>query len=253
MSFLRNLGLIDYETTPDAPPPEAPPTEPAPEPAPEPEPGEPDEPSEPEAWGGPSQQEWQQTQAQLAEYQQFIAQLQQPVYPEEPQQGQELPPYDPFDPEAATAHFDARDQRLLAAFQQMVAPMSEQYQNDQATEWAEQTLGRLGVPEEDHWRDGVLFASAGFQQFDSMGRPLVHPQQAAQQGYEFLQRFAEAERAAERERIKQEGLQQDEVLKARAQAPTPATGPAGADGVPEGMDELQAARAWREAQAAAGS
>jgi hypothetical protein len=248
MDFLRHLGLIDFETTEDAPPPDAPPpAEPAPEPAPEPEP------EEPESWAGPSREEWEQTQGQLAQYQEFINSLQTPVYSDEPQQQEELPVYDPFDPEAAQAYFEARDERLLQAFAQMVAPMSEQYQNEQASEWAEQTLGRLGVPEEDHWRDGVLFASAGFQQFDQYGRPLVHPQQAAQQGYEFLQRFAEAERAAERERIKQEGLQQDEALKARVQAPTPATGPAGAEGYPEGMDELQAARAWREAQAAAGS
>jgi hypothetical protein len=148
---------------------------------------------------------------------------------------------------------DARDARLLGAMQQMVSPMTESFQDQQAISWAEQTLGRLGVPEEEHWRDGVLFASAGFQQFDPYGRPLVHPQQAAAQGYEFLQRFAEAERAAERERIKAEGVDLDAALKARAAAPTPVTGPAGAEGVPEGMDEVAVARAWRERQAAIGS
>jgi len=134
----------------------------------------------------------------------------------------------------------------------MISPVTEQFQNEQATQWADQTLGRLGVPEEEHWRDGVLFASAGFQQFDAYGRPLVHPQQAAAQGYQFLQRFAEAERAAERERIKQEGEQQDQALKARASSPELPTGPAGAEGVPEGIDELQAARMWREQQLAQG-
>jgi hypothetical protein len=251
MDVLARLGLLDYETTEDAPAPDpVPPTEPAPEPAPEP--GEP-EPSEPEAWVGPSREEWQQTQSQLAQYQQFMDQLQAPVYPEPDPQEYALPEYDPFDPESAQRYFDARDDRLLGAIGQMLAPMSERHQNEQASEWADQTFSRLGVPEEEHWRDGVLFASAGFQQFDQMGRPLVHPQQAAQQGYQFLQRFAEAERAAERERIKAEGAQQDEALKARAAAPTPATGPAGAEGVPEGMDELAAARIWREQQIAAQS
>jgi hypothetical protein len=252
MSFLARMGLLDYETTEDAPAPEPPaPPEPAPEPAPEP--GEPSEPTEPEAWAGPSREEWEMAQAQLAQYQQFINEMQQPVYPEPEPQAFELPPYDPFDPEAATRYMDARDERLLMAMQQMVGPMSEQFRNDQATEWADGTFSRLGVPEEEHWRDGVLFASAGFQQFDEYGRPLVHPQQAAAQGYEFLRRFAEAERAAERERIKTEGLQADEALKARAAAPTPTTGPAGTEGFPEGMDELAAARAWRERQYAAGS
>jgi hypothetical protein len=252
MSLLARMGLLDYETTEDAPAPEPPspaPPEPAPEPAPEP--GEP-EPAEPESWAGPSREEWEQTQAALAEYQQFMAQLQQPMYPEPEPQAQELPPYDPYDPEAAQAHMDARDARLLQAMQQMISPVTEQYQNEQATSWADQTFTRLGVPEEEHWRDGVLFASAGFQQFDQYGRPLVHPQQAAAQGYEFLQRFAEAERAAERERIKQQGAQQDEALKARAAAPSPVTGPAGGEGIPEGLDELQVARMWRERQIAQG-
>jgi len=247
MSFLDRLGLLDYETTEDAPPPDAPPpAEPAPEPAPEP-----GEPQEPESWVGPSQEEWQQTQAALAQATEFINMLQQPAYPTEPEPEPELPPYDPYDPEVAQAHMDARDRRLLQAMQQMIAPVTESYADEQATQWADQTLTRLGVPEEDHWRDGVLFASAGFQQFDQYGRPLVAPQQAAAQGYEFLQRFAEAERAAERERIKQEGIQQDEALKNRVAAPELPTGPAGGEGVPEGIDELQAARIWRERQAAA--
>jgi hypothetical protein len=248
MSYLARMGLLDYETTEDAPAPEPPaPAEPAPEPTPEPS-----EPQEPEAWAGPSQEEWQQAQAQLAEYQDFIAQLQQPMYPEPESQHQELPEYDPFDPGSVVAHLDARDQRLLGAIQQMVSPMTEQFQNQQATDWADQTFGRLGVPEDDHWRDGVLFASAGFQQFDAYGRPLVHPQQAAAQGYQFLQRFAEAERAAERELLKQQGAQQDEALKARTEAPTPVTGTAGTEGIPEGIDELQVARMWRERQLAQG-
>lgn len=252
MDLLRHLGLIDYETTPDAPAPEGPPSEPAPEPTPEPAPEPPPE-GEPEgAWQGPSQEEWERTQAALAQYAEFMDMLQTPAYPEPEQdpQAYELPPYDPYDPEAATAHMDARDARLLGAMQQMMAPLTEQFQDDSATRWAENTFSRLGVPEEDHWRDGVLFASAGFQQFDQYGRPLVNPQQAAAQGYAFLQQFAEAERAAERERIKQEGIQQDTVLKNRIAAPNVPSGPAGDQGVPEGMDELQAARIWRERQAA---
>lgn len=246
MSLLARMGLLDYETTEDAPAPESPaPAEPAPEPEPETAAE-----SEAEAWAGPSQDEWQETQAQLAQYQEFMASLQQPVYPDEPEFQQEVPEYDPFDAESAQRYFDFRDQRLIQAMQQMVSPVTEQYQNEQATNWAEQTLGRLGVPEEEHWRDGVLFASAGFQQFDQYGRPLVHPQQAAAQGYQFLQRFAEAERAAERERIKNEGTAQEEALKARAASPQLPTGPAGAEGVPQDWDELQVARAWREQQLA---
>src|SRR5262245_1974479 len=174
MDLLARMGLLDYEATEDAPAPDAPaPAEPAPEPAAEP-------------WAGPSQEEWQQAQAQLAEYRDFMAALQQPMYPDtEPEQPLELPAYDPFDAEAAMAHMDARDARILGAIQQMISPMTESHANQAATDWADQTFGRLGVPEEEHWRDGVLFASAGFQQFDQYGRPLVHPQQAAAQGYAF--------------------------------------------------------------------
>jgi len=246
MDLLARLGLLDYEATEDAPPDAPAPAEPAPEPTPEPEP------AEPEAWAGPTQEEWQEAQAQLSEYRDFMAAMQQPMYPEPEPQYQELPVYDPFDAEAAMAHMDARDLRLLTAMQQMMSPLTEQHANQQATDWADQTFGRLGVPEEDHWRDGVLFASAGFQQFDAHGRPLVHPQQAAAQGYAFLQRFAEAERAAERELMKTQGQQQDEALRARTEAPNPVTGPAGGEGVPEGIDELQAARMWRERQIAQG-
>ena len=251
MDVLARLGLLDYETTGDGPPPEGPTApEPSPEPTPEPAP-EPTPEGEPEAqaWEGPSREEWEATQRQLAQANEFITQLQQPVYPEPEPQYQELPAYDPYDPEAAQAYFDAREERMLAAMQEMIAPVTESYQNDQATQWAENTFSRLGVPEEAHWRDGVLFASAGFQQFDPYGRPLVHPQQAAAQGYAFLKAFAEAERAAERELIAQQGQQQDAALQARAQAPDLPSGPAGDQGTPEGIDELQAARIWRERNA----
>lgn len=250
MDSLTRLGLIDYEAVPDGggdtPAPEPTP-EPSPEPSPEPTP-EPTPEGEPQAWTGPSQEEWQQTQQALAQAHEFIQSLQQPYYPEPEPQQYELPAYDPFDAEAAQAHMDARDQRLLAAMQEMMAPVTEQYRDQSANSWAEQTFSRLGVPEEEHWRDGVLFASAGFQQFDPQGRPLIHPQQAAAQGYEFLKRFAEAERAAERAAIEQQGQQQDEALKARAGAPNVPAGPAGTEGIPEGIDELQAARIWRERQ-----
>ena len=245
MDLLARLGLLDYEATEDAPPDAPAPAEPAPEPAAE------AEPAEAEPWAGPTQEEWQMAQAQLAEYRDFMAQMQQPYYPDpEPEQPQQIPEYDPFDPESLPRHLDARDERLLGAMQHMLAPMTEQYRDESATRWAEDTFSRLGVPEDEHWRDGVLFASAGFQQYDPYGRPLVHPQQAAAQGYEFLQRFAEAERAAERARIEGLNAQTDEAIRARAESPALPAGPAGGEGVPEGLDELAAARIWRERQAA---
>lgn len=235
--------LLDYETTEDAPPPDTgPPPEPTPEPAPEPEPVE--------AWQGPSQEEWEQTQRQLAQASELMNMLQTPTYPEPDPQQSQLPEYDPYDPEAAQAYFDAREDRMLGQIQNMLSPLTETYQNENAVRWAEDTLGRLGVPEDEHWRDGVLFASAGFQQFDPQGRPLVHPQQAAAQGYEFLKKFAEAERQAERARIEGTTAEQDEALRARAGAPDLPSGPAGGEGTPEGIDELQAARMWREREAA---
>lgn len=242
MDLLARLGLLDYEAAEDAPAPDVAPAEPAPEPvaeaAPEPE---------AEAWVGPSQEEWQQTQNALGSAMEFINSLQQPYYPDPEPQAQELPAYDPYDPEAAQAYFDAREERMLGHIERMISPMTEQYADQSATQWAESTFSRLGVPEEEHWRDGVLFASAGFQQFDPYGRPLVHPQQAAAQGYEFLRRFAEAERAAERELLKQQGNVVDETLRNRAASPDLPNGPAGGEGTPEGIDELQAARLWREA------
>jgi hypothetical protein len=223
------------------------PTTPEPEPT-EPEP-QPDG-GEPAAWAGPSQEEWQQTQAQLQQQNEFIQYLQTPQYPDQPQQYQELPQYDPFDPESAVAYMDARDERLLGRIEQMFAPMAERESNEQASQWAEDTFQRLGVPENDLWQEAVLFASAGFQQFDQYGRPLVHPQQAASQSYQFLQAFADMIREEERTALNKTNEDQDAALRNRADSPAIPSGPAGGEGYPEGIDELGAARMWREREAA---
>jgi hypothetical protein len=220
---------------------EAPEPEPSPEPTPEPTP-------EPEAWAGPSQEEWEQTQAQLAQANEFLNYLQTPSYPEESHQEQQLPVYDPFDPESSQAYFEARDQRLLGTLQQMLSPVLERESNESASQWAEQTFSRLGVPEDQMWQEAVLFTSAGFQQYDPYGRPLVHPQQAAAHGYQFLQRFADHVREQERTALRSGEAQQDQALRNRAGAPDIPSGPAGGEGFPEGMDEIAAARMWRDRQ-----
>ena len=227
----------------------APPEPQEPTPAPEPEP------QEPEAWQGPSQEEWAETQQTLAQAQELLNYLQTPSYdqpPPEYQQYQELPPYDPFDPESAQAYFDARDQRLLMAMaqqqQQMLGPVLERESNESASQWANETFQRLGVPEDELWQEAVLFTSAGFQQYDEYGRPLVHPQQAAAQAHSFLQQFADRIREQERQALNQTSEQQDQVLRNRAGAPDLPSGPAGGEGFPEGMDEIAAARLWRQRQ-----
>jgi hypothetical protein len=224
---------------------EVPEPEPTPEPtpAPEPEPGAP----EPEAWQGPSQQEWEQSQATLAQAQELLNYLQSPA-PAEPEPVQELPAFDPFDPESVQAYNEARDQRLLSQFAEMIRPVAEREANETASQWAEDTFNRLGVPEEDLWQEAVLFASAGFQQYDDYGRPLIHPQQAAAQSYQFLQQFADMIRAQERQAIQKGTQDQDTALRNRAEAPEIPSGPAGGEGFPEGMDEIAAARMWRERQ-----
>jgi hypothetical protein len=230
-------------TETDVPEPEQPTPEPT-EPQPEPEPGQP----EPEAWQGPTRQEWEQTQQTLADARQLLDYLQTPQYPQQEEQQPELPPFDPFDPESVQTYNDARDQRLLAAMQQMMYPVLERESNETASQWAEDTFERLGVPEDDLWQEAVLFTSAGFQQYDQYGNPLVHPQQAAAQSYQFLQRFADMIRAQERQTAEQGQQAQDEALRNRTEAPEIPSGPAGGEGFPEGMDEIAAARMWRERQ-----
>jgi hypothetical protein len=224
------------EPTPEPPPPE--------EPTPE---GEP-EPEEPSAWSGPSREEWERTQATLAQAEELLGYLQTPAQPEQAQP--ELPAYDPFDPDSVQAYNEARDQRLLGQFAEMLAPVLERESNETASQWAEETFQRLGVPEDDLWQEAVLFASAGFQQYDQYGRPLVHPQQAAAQSYQFLQRFADQVRAEERALLAKGQADQDQALRNRAGAPDLPSGPAGGEGFPEGLDEIQAARMWRERQSA---
>lgn len=240
------IDLFEFETTEEGGGEPAPAEPVAETPLAEPEP-------EPEApWSGPSQEEWEQTQRQLAEANELVNYLRTPQYPQQPQEQDQLPDYDPLDPEAAAQYFDARDKRLLAEFREMLSPVVDREQNAAAREWAEQTFGQLGVPEADHWREGVLFTSAGFQQFDDQGRPLVHPQQAASAGYEFLKRFAAAERAAEREAVLKEQQTQDDALRQRVESSEVPAGSAGVEGIPAGLDELSAARMWRERQAASG-
>ena len=243
------MKLIDFETTlEDGGEPPAPA---------EPEPAEPEVAAEAEAeWTAPSREEWQQTQQKLEELSEIrdlliqsqqAGQYQQPEpEPQEPQ----LPEYDPFDPASANAYFDAREQRQLAAMQQMLSPILEQQQNQQASEWAEQTLNQLGVPEDDLWRDGALFMSAGFQQFDQYGRPMVHPGQATKQGFEFLQRFADHIRAEERKTLGERQQQEQTALQNRVNVPTPPSGPAGAEGAPSNLDEFAVARMWAERESA---
>lgn len=234
---ISETDVPEPEPTPEPPPPEEP----------EPEPG----PEEPSAWSGPSREEWEQAQQTLSQTQELLGYLQTPQYQQQPEPQQaELPPFDPFDPDSVQAYNDARDQRLLGQLAEMLNPVLERESNETASQWAEDTFNRLGVPEDDLWQEAVLFTSAGFQQYDQYGRPLVHPQQAAEQSYQFLQRFADQIRAQEREAIKKGEADQDEALRNRAGAPSLPSGPAGGEGFPEGMDEVQAARLWRERQTA---
>jgi hypothetical protein len=247
------LDLFEYETTVDdgggAEPAEpAEPVEPS-----EPEPAEP-EGGEPEAWAGPTREEWEQTRAQLAEANDFVRMVtdaqQQPEVGYEPD---ELPEFDPLDPEAAHRYFEARDQRLLQQLQGMLSPVLEKENDARAEQWVEQTFAALQVPEDETYREMVLYGSAGFQQFDAQGRALVHPQQAARASFEMTRRFEEHIRADERAKVKQEQDQSAAALRERASAPEFPSGPAGAEGEHDEGDELSAARRWREREAASGA
>lgn len=245
MNFLNRLGLLDYETVEDAPAPDAPAPEPEPEPTPEPQ-------AEPEAWAGPSREEWEQTQAQLAQAAELVQILQGMDQTQQPQpQPEPVPEFDMFDPDGVRAHdewlLNQIDQRMAAH----TAPITDEYQNRQAAEWAEQTFNQLGVPEGEHWRYGVLFTSAGFQQFDEQGRAMVHPSQAARQGYDFLKQFAAAEREAAIAEYKSKQEAENAALRERAGSPDLPSGPAGGEGAVEYQSLEQATRAWLEQDAAA--
>jgi hypothetical protein len=239
------MSISETDVPQPEPAPEPPPPE---EPAPE---GEP-EPEEPSAWSGPSREEWERTQATLAQAEELLGYLQTPAPVEQAQP--ELPTFDPFDPDSVQAYTQANNELLRRQvredMQAMFAPIVEREQNEAASQWAEDTLGRLGVPDDEVWQEAVLFASAGYQQYDEYGRPLVHPQQAAAKSYQLLQKFADQIRSEERERMAKGQADQDEALRNRAGAPDLPSGPAGGEGFPEGMDEIQAARMWRERQSA---
>ena len=247
------MKLIDYETTlEDGGEPPAPA---------EPEPAEPEVAAEAEAepeWTAPSQQEWQQTQQkleELSEIRDLLIQSQQAGQYQQPEpQPQEppLPEYDLFDPVSANAYFDAREQRQLAAMQQMLAPILEKQQEEQASQWADQTLNQLGVPDEEDglWRDLSLFTSAGFQQFDQYGRPMVHPAQATKNAYDVVQKFADKIRRETLEQAKQQQQQEQTALQNRINVPMVPSGPGGAEGLPENADEFAVARMWAERDSA---
>jgi len=205
---------------------------------------------EAEPWAGPSQEEWEATQAQLAEAREVADLIRQAQYAPTPQpEGEpEIPEFDMFDPDGVRAHDQWLLQQIEERQQRLLSPILEERQNAQAVQWTEQTFGKLGVPEDPEWREAVLFSSAGFQQFDSQGRPLVHPEQATRQAYEIQQRFAEHIRADERAKIAAKNDADTAALAARAGAPVVPSGPAGGEGIPEGMDEIAAARLWRERQ-----
>jgi len=88
--------------------------------------------------------------------------------------------------------------------------------------------------------------------YDQNGNPLVPPLQTAQAGYDYLKRFAEHIRAEERSKIEQTQSQENEALRNRTTSPDAPSGPAGGEGYPKDIDELQAARLWRERQLASG-
>lgn len=245
------LDLYEFETVPgggDGGGDPAP--EPTPEPAPEPEAAEP---------FSISREEWQQTQAQIAQAAELAQYIQQTQYQQEPQyeyeQGQQpqpLPEYDPFDPASAQAYFDARFQQMQESqaqmLQQALGPVLDRTMNEQALEWQHNTFSQMGVPDDDHWQRGVLFASAGFAQ-DEYGRP-VPPEIAASRGMALLQEFAQAERAAAVEEYKQQQEAGTAALRERAGAPHIPTGPAGGEGQQEFNSMEEAHRAVVEKMAA---
>jgi hypothetical protein len=209
-----------------------------------------------EQWAGPSREEWeavQQRAARADELYDLLNSAPPAAQPEQPVE-QTLPEYDPFDPESAAAYLEAREQRqlerLAGLLDQRLGPITNEYQTRAAEQWVDTTFPRLGVPEGEHWKEGVLFTAAAFQPLDQHGRPTVPPEQAARQGLEFLRKFAEAERAAEREKLTQEQTQSQEALQNRAAAPTLPTGAAGAEGVREVQSLEEATRRWLEEDAA---
>lgn len=216
--------------------------EPAPDPTPEPEPGPGPEP-EPAA----HYLTYDQAQALLAsERQSWLEELAGYAQPQ-PEQG--LPEFDPYDPDSFAAYLQAQQAQTLQQIGQMLAPVLERSQAEQADQWAEQTFERLQVPEPEHWRRGALIAASAYQT-DSYGRP-VQPEQAVSQGLGFLREFAAAERAAAIAEYKQQQEQQQQTLKNIAGAPGTIPGPAGVEGLyQEGDDELAVARRWRERQQA---
>lgn len=123
---------------------------------------------------------------------------------------------------------------------QMVEPVAQSYQDQQAQAWAEQAFSQLGVPEDPAWRDAVLAASAGYER-DQFGRQ-VPPQVALRQGYELVRGLAEAERQKALAEHEQQQTQQTQHLRTVASAPTVPAGAGGIEGEPEPRNERDAIR-----------
>jgi hypothetical protein len=211
---------------------------------------------EAEAWTGPSREEWDAVQARAARADELydLLQNQAPAYEEQEPQRTPLPELDPYDPESVIAYMEAARQQdraeIAALLDQRLGPITNEYNVRSAEQWINNTFPRLGVPEGDHWKEGVLFTSAAFQPLDQNGRPTVSPEVAAKQGLEFLRKFAEAERAAEREQIAQQNQQNQEALRNRAESPLTPAGAAGVEGEREFRSLDEATRAWLEMDAA---
>lgn len=190
----------------------------------------------------------QERDAQLA-YQQAYQQPQYAdPYAQQPYQ-QPGPQLDPFDEGFGQNLAELVRGIVMEAqqpVQQMLDPIAQSYQDQQAQQWAEQTFQSLGVPGEEPWRDAALAASAGYER-DPYGRP-VPPQMAVRQGYEALQRLVQHERAkweAEQQTQQQNHTQR---LQAVTQAPNlPAGGGGGveAPSQPRNMREAVHAAAER--------
>jgi hypothetical protein len=139
--------------------------------------------------------------------------------------------------------------RMLDQRFQALEPIVAKEQDAAAEQWVNQTFDQLQVPAFGMWREGVLYGSAGFQRTDAQGRPVVHPSDAIRQSYEFLQRFAQSERAAERAAVLAEEEAKRNQLGAITGAPATPAGPAGLEApYSDTDDEITVARRWRERQ-----
>lgn len=128
--------------------------------------------------------------------------------------------------------------------QPVLGPIAEQHQAERDAQIIGQAFEQLQVPEQDHWRTGVLIAEGAFR-YDQYGRP-VSGQQSVRQGYEFLKHFAAQERADERAKIQAEADAKTQQLKAVAGAPNVPAGTGGVEGEPEYVSLRDAGRAALE-------